>query len=96
MLKIVGIMLCGVLTGYLLRNKEMGWVSKLITLAIWLLLFLLGIVVGVNDQIMDNLLTIGWQALILALGAVLGSVILARVVYSFWFQEQKKGEGNEG
>ena len=55
MLKIVGIMLLGVFTGYLLKNYQLRWVQKWIMLAIWLLLFLLGIAVGTNGEIMNNL-----------------------------------------
>ena len=51
MLKIVGIMLLGVFTGYLLKNYQLRWVQKWIMLAIWLLLFLLGIAVGTNGEI---------------------------------------------
>lgn len=86
MLKIVAIMLGGVLSGYLLRNRRLGWVSCCITLAIWILLFLLGIVVGNNDEILNNLDTIGWQALILSCGVVLGSVVLSAVVYRYCFK----------
>lgn len=85
MLKIVGIMLSGVLTGYLLRNKQLGWVNRLIMVAIWGLLFLLGIAVGANREILDHLDTIGWQALVLAVCAVGGSVVLAWVVYRWFF-----------
>ena len=74
MLKIVGIMLLGVFTGYLLKNYQLRWVQKWIMLAIWLLLFLLGIAVGTNGEIMNNLDTIGLKGLILALGGVSGSV----------------------
>lgn len=87
MLKIVGLMLFGVVTGYLLRNKKLGFVQKLISLSIWVLLFLLGIAVGVNDEIMEHLDTIGLQALILSIGGVGGSVVLAWVVYRFFFRE---------
>lgn len=90
MLKIVGIMLLGVLTGYLFRKRNLGFVQKLITLAIWVLLFLLGIAVGINDDIMNHLDTIGIQALILAAGAVLGSVVLAWVVYRFFFRAKSE------
>ena len=65
MLKIVGIMLLGVFTGYLLKNYQFRWVQKWIMLAIWLLLFLLGIAVGTNGEIMNNLDTIGLKGLIL-------------------------------
>lgn len=87
MLKIVGLMLFGVAAGYLLRNKKLGFVQKLISLSIWVLLFLLGIAVGVNDEIMEHLDTIGLQALILSIGGVGGSVVLAWVVYRFFFRE---------
>ena len=42
-----------------------------------------GIAVGTNGEIMNNLDTIGLKGLILALGGVSGSVILAWVVYCF-------------
>ena len=77
MLKIVGIMLLGVFTGYLLKNYQFRWVQKWIMLAIWLLLFLLGIAVGTNGEIMNNLDTIGLKGL-----------ILAWVVYRFFFMRR--------
>lgn len=87
MLKIVCIMLGGALAGFLLRKKKLGWVSQFIMIAIWILLFLLGIAVGHNEEILNNLDTIGWQALVLSIGAVLGSVLLAGVVYRFFFKK---------
>ena len=46
---IIGIMLTGMLFGYLLRSKRLTWIHKIITFLIWVLLFLLGIDVGGND-----------------------------------------------
>lgn len=86
MLKIVCIMLGGVVVGYLLRNKKLGWVSGCIMVAIWILLFLLGIAVGNNDDILNHLDTIGFEALIISTGAVGGSVVLAWVVYRFIYK----------
>lgn len=80
-------MLGGVLVGYLLRKKKTGWISGFIMIAIWILLFLLGIAVGHNDEILNNLDTIGWQALVLSVGGVLGSVVLASVVYRYFFKK---------
>ena len=40
---IIGIMLTGMLFGYLLRSKRLTWIHKIITFLIWVLLFLLGI-----------------------------------------------------
>ena len=51
MFTIIGIMLTGMLTGYLLRSKKLSWIHQVITLLIWLLLFLLGIDVGGNETI---------------------------------------------
>ena len=55
MFTIIGIMLTGMLVGYLLRSKRLLWIHKVITLLIWLLLFLLGIDVGGNETIIRNL-----------------------------------------
>lgn len=92
MLKIVGIMLLGVMAGYLLRNRKLPWLQKLIAVVIWLLLFLLGIAVGTNGEIMNRLDTIGLEALVLALGGVLGSVLLAWIVFRyFWKSKETAG-----
>ena len=56
---IIGIMLTGMLFGFLLRNKRLSWIHKIITLLIWVLLFLLGIDVGGNEAIIKGLHTLG-------------------------------------
>ena len=40
---VIGVMLGGMLIGFLLRRQEFSWIGKVITLLIWALLFLLGI-----------------------------------------------------
>ena len=66
---IIGIMLTGMLLGFLLRNKRLSWIHKIITLLIWVLLFLLGIDVGGNEAIIKGLHTLGLEALIITLCA---------------------------
>ena len=61
MLKIVMIMLCGIGTGYLLRNRKMSFIGRGITALIWVLLFLLGIEVGANPHIVNGLQTLGLE-----------------------------------
>ena len=56
---IIGIMLTGMLIGYLLRSKRLTWIHKIITFLIWTLLFLLGIDVGGNETIIKGLPTLG-------------------------------------
>lgn len=78
---IIGLMLTGMLTGYLLRNRSLNKISRVITLLIWLLLFILGIEVGSNEQIIKGLHTIGYEAIVLTLGGTLGSVLAAWMLW---------------
>jgi len=79
---IIGIMLTGMLLGFLLRNKRLSWIHKIITLLIWVLLFLLGIDVGGNEAIIKGLHTLGLEALIITLAAVIGSILCA---WGLWY-----------
>ena len=78
---IIGIMLTGMLLGFLLHNKRLSWIHKIITLLIWVLLFLLGIDVGGNEAIIKGLHTLGLEALIITLAAVTGSILCAYLLY---------------
>ena len=42
MFTIIGLMLTGMLLGYLLRNRNLKKIHQIITLFIWLLLYILG------------------------------------------------------
>ena len=77
MFTIIGLMLTGMLLGYLLRKRDLKKIHPIITLLIWLLLFILGIEVGSNEEIIRGLHTIGYEAVVLTLGGTLGSVIAA-------------------
>ena len=79
---IIGIMLTGMLTGYLLRNKRLRWIHKIITLLIWILLFLLGIDVGGNESIVRGLHTLGLEATVITVAAVTGSALAA---WALWY-----------
>lgn len=80
---IIGIMLTGMLIGYLLRSKRLHRMPKVITVLIWLLLFLLGIDVGNNDSIIRGLHTIGVEAFLITIGAVAGSTLFAWALWHF-------------
>jgi uncharacterized membrane protein YbjE (DUF340 family) len=87
---VIGLMLTGVCIGFTLREKvSFSWVGKAISVAIFALLFLLGVGVGVNEQIMNNLDTIGVDALIITLGGLIGSVALAWLLYWYLFTKGK-------
>ena len=89
---IIGIMFAGMLLGFLLRKQRLSWIHKVITVFIWLLLFLLGIDVGSNQEIINGLHTIGLEAVILTVAAVLGSVTAA---WALWYMVYKRNRRSE-
>jgi len=92
MLTVIIIMCCGMFTGYLFRNiRQLSkTVGIIITWAIYLLLFLLGISVGSNSTITDNIGKIGFNAFIITFGALTGSVIAAWFTYTIFFRSNEK------
>ena len=74
---VIGIMLAGIGIGYLMRRQSLPWINQAITALIWLLLFLLGIEVGHNEQIIRSLPTLGVEAFTIAIICVLGSCLAA-------------------
>ncbi len=87
---VLAIMILGIGIGLLIGNrpKFIKIVGLLTSFSIFLLLFLLGIGVGSNNKIVANLDTIGVQALVLTLGALLGSLICAYFTYSIFFKKK--------
>lgn len=83
-------MLVGVLIGHFLRNgKRVEKIEKSTSITIFVLLFVLGLSVGSNNVIIDNLGRFGWQAAVIAMLGMGGSIIAARIVFQLFF---KKGE----
>ena len=91
MFTIIGLMLAGMLLGFLLRKRQLSVISKAITSLIWMLLFLLSIEVGSNEQIIKGIHTLGLEAFVLTIGGLLGSVIAAWVLWKILY---KKGGSN--
>lgn len=79
-------MLTGMLVGYLLRKQNLRKIHQAITVLIWLLLFILGIEVGSNEQIIKGLHTIGLEAIALTLGGTLGSVVAAWALWKVLYR----------
>ncbi|MBU1355738.1 MAG: lysine exporter LysO family protein [Candidatus Edwardsbacteria bacterium] len=91
MFTVLAIMSAGIILGYMIRNKIrfIKYIDHSINIAIYLLLFLLGISVGGNRTVMDNLGSLGFNALLLAAGAVAGSVGLSYLTYKLFFAADK-------
>lgn len=91
MFKVVFIALCGGAVGYFLRrNRALQHVNSTITVTIWFMLFVLGISVGENRQIVQNLWAFGGQGLLIGLSSILGSAVAGWVVYRFFFKRKEE------
>jgi len=87
MLTILAIIICGIITGYLFQSKLrfLMVVERLTGYAIYLLLFLLGLAVGGNEKIISNLADIGFNAIILSISGITGSIVLAPLINKIYF-----------
>lgn len=90
MFSILFTMLAGIFIGHFLHSGTiLKRIEKSTSLTIFALLFVLGLSIGSNRLIVENLGRVGWQAAILAVLSLGGSIIAARIVFQLFF---KKGE----
>lgn len=88
---IISIMFLGIGIGYLLRNlKFLEKVEKSTSLTIFLLLFVLGLSIGSNSLIVNNLGKFGWQAIVLATSSIFGSMLASFLVLRLFFKKGGK------
>lgn len=99
MISVLLVMTAGIIIGAFIHKKPLlvQINDQLISLAIYVLLLLLGISVGLNKIIVQNIGTLGFQALIITLGAVLGSVLFSWIVFRVFFASEadKKDKDEE-
>jgi len=95
MIPVLILMTAGIITGWIFHKKTifLQSISKLTNWAIYLLLFLLGLAVGANEQILKSFHKIGYLSIAITLFAVAGSIFTAWITYHLFFK--KKGERNE-
>ena len=93
MLKIMAIMFAGIALGYLVREvRGVERVASTTMLTIILLLFVMGCEIGGNPRIVENLTSLGVEALLISVAATLGSVLMAWVVYRRFFRGKEGGD----
>lgn len=83
MFTVIFIMLAGILAGRLLRGRRMSFLPRIVMFFIWLLLFLLGVEVGANPEIVASLKLLGLEAVVIAVAGTLGSVLLAWALWRY-------------
>lgn len=80
MLRIVFLLLVGMGTGYLCRNwKAVRKAEKAPQFIVPLLLFVFGVSIGANGELIANLGRYGWQAAVIACFGIAGSLLAGYV-----------------
>ena len=88
MFSIIATMMTGISLGYLFRHKNfLQNTEKTISMTIILLLFIMGVTIGSNEELIRNLGNFGWQAAVIAFLATCGSVLSAWLVMKFFFHK---------
>jgi uncharacterized membrane protein YbjE (DUF340 family) len=75
-------MFAGIAVGYLMRKIRISFINGITTTLIWALLFILGLDVGVNENVVRNFGKLGFEAFLVAFFATLGSIIGARFLWN--------------
>jgi uncharacterized membrane protein YbjE (DUF340 family) len=91
MLLVIAFLIVGVLLGIIIKKRKSltSNIDKSINISIYLLLFTLGLKAGSNDAIVSSLHNLGFTALLISLFTISGSILLAWIVYSFFFKKDK-------
>jgi len=91
MIIILILLAAGVLVGRLLRHKPVSLkaIDRISTYSIYLLLFLIGISIGTNKEIVSNLSSLGLKALIITAFSLAGNILLSIIVYRVFFKTEK-------
>ena len=92
MLILISFFAGGILLGWIFRNlRGIEPVSgKLTLLAIVLLLFMLGLGVGTQDEIREHLDKLGLTGLLIALFSIAGSVFFAWITWKLFYKKNEK------
>ena len=87
---VIAFIFTGIIVGYLIRtrvtssacrNAVATWTGRATTWLIWILLFMLGVEVGGNEQIIKAMPTLGVEALLLSVCGVVGCCTLAWLLW---------------
>ena len=88
MFTFISLMAVGALIGYPLRNKStFDKVPQLIHIVVCTLLFLLGLSIGLNKELVSNFGYFCEQAAVIASLSILGSVVASLIVYKLFFMK---------
>jgi len=92
MISILVVLSAGILVGFLLVGRPVWhkYNNNLMNLAIYLMLFLLGISVGTNREVISNLGKIGYESVAIAVASIAGSVLISTILFKLLFKTNAK------
>jgi uncharacterized membrane protein YbjE (DUF340 family) len=84
------IMGAGFLAGYFLRNqsKLIKTNDRLVLIAVFALLFLMGVAIGGSPEMISQLHLLGVKALLISIAGIVFSVLIAIFVYRYFFKNK--------
>ena len=96
---ILVLILIGIAAGYTLRRiKILKKVNRTISITIGTMVFLLGMTVGNNHELLGNIGNYGWQALLICCAGLAGSILFTITINAIFFKNtshNKEGGHNE-
>lgn len=96
MFKIILIMASGILAGWLLRGRNLRLLGKIISVLIWILLFLLGVEAGGDERIVKGIASLGLEAVVITIGGVAGCSLLALGLWRISHRSSNSTKDEEG
>lgn len=90
----LGILVLGGTIGYLdkISEKLESNLNIIQDISLLFLLFVMGITIGINDQVISNLFSIGVKAIIISLSSIIFSIIFVRLIGKFVLRSGDKNE----
>jgi len=90
MIAILILMCSGILTGLLIRKRKtlIQQIERLIIWSIFILLFLMGLSIGRDPLIMNELPSLGLTAALISLAGTLGSLFAALLLWRLLFKKK--------
>lgn len=93
MFTVLFLLFIGIGIGYVFRRVTfLHQVEKTVSYTVLLMLFVFGISIGSNDELVSNLDKFGYQAAFLAVLGTMGSLVGGYLAYRFLFKKERRND----
>lgn len=84
---VIGLLCLGMVIGYPFRNTRIfKGLDKSISYTVYVMLFIFGITIGANKELLEDIGSFGLQALVIALMTITGSAIASYFAYKLFLK----------